>query len=248
MIAAANQPYFLPYISYWQLIHAADLFLVGDDYAYIKRGWINRNRILVNGAPEYFGIEVQKASSFRLCTELHRADIDRRKKMNKIYEAYHNAPCYEAGRDLIDRILSCEETVLSEFLLFSIREICAYLGITTPIMKTSEIEGNSLLRRENRIFDFCEKLGADIYANPIGGMERYSFEDFRQHGISLRFIQTDDIAYRQYGGTFVDRLSILDVIMFNTREEIQNMLDRYVWVTETGILPAESGLGGRHER
>ncbi|MCR5575482.1 MAG: WbqC family protein [Oscillospiraceae bacterium] len=248
MIAAANQPYFLPYIAYWQLIHASDLFLIGDDYAYIKRGWINRNRILFNGAPEYFGVEVQKASSFRLCSELRRAEIDKRKKMNKIYEAYHNAPYYEAGRELIDGILSCEEEVLSEYLLFSIREICAYLGITTPIMKTSEIEGNSLLKREQRIFDFCEKLGADVYANPIGGMALYSFEDFRRHGISLRFIRTGEIAYRQYGGAFVDKLSILDVIMFNSPEEIRTMLDQYVWVTEDGILQKEEAFGGCHER
>ena len=71
MTIAANQPYFLPYISYWQLINAADIFFIGDNYAYIKRGWINRNRILFRGAPELFGIEVVRASSFSLISELN---------------------------------------------------------------------------------------------------------------------------------------------------------------------------------
>ena len=131
MIIAANQPYFLPYISYWQLINAADVFYVGDNDAYIKRGWINRNRILFRGAPELFGIEVVRASSFSLISELNIAKIDKRKKMNKLYEAYHKAPYYDIGIQLVEEILDCQEENLSEFLIASIKTICRYLEINS---------------------------------------------------------------------------------------------------------------------
>ena len=231
MIIAANQPYFLPYISYWQLINAADVFYIGDNYNYIKRGWINRNRILYRNAPEFFGISVSKASSFKLINELHIAETDKYHKMNMLYEAYHKAPYYEIGIQLVEEILDNENDLLSEFLISSIKTICRYLDINTPLHKTSELECNDAFKREGRIYDMCHRLGADMYINPIGGKALYDVEEFAKQGISLRFISTGDIAYRQFGDTFVDKLSILDVIMFNSKDEIKQMLGQYELVT-----------------
>lgn len=231
MIIAANQPYFLPYLSYWQMINASDIFFAGDNYAYIKRGWINRNRILYRDAPEFFGISVSKASSFSLISELHVANTDKRRKMNKLYEAYHKAPYYEIGIQLMEEILDCKEVVLSEFLIASIKTICRYLEIDTPIRRTSELEGNDAFKREERIYDMCHRLGADTYLNPIGGKELYDAEAFARQGIKLRFINTDEITYRQFGDTFVEKLSILDVIMFNSKDEIREMLGRYMMIS-----------------
>lgn len=231
MIIAANQPYFLPYISYWQLINAADVFFIGDNYAYIKRGWINRNRILFRGAPELFGIEVARASSFSLISELNIAKIDKRKKMNKLYEAYHKAPYYDIGVHLVEEIFDCQEENLSEFLISSIKTICAYLEIKTPIRRTSELEGNDSFKREGRIYDMCHRLGADVYINPIGGKELYDADEFARQNIALRFINTEDIVYRQFGEPFVEKLSILDVIMFNSKDEIREMLGKYTLIT-----------------
>ena len=230
MIIAANQPYFLPYISYWQLINAADVFYIGDNYAYIKRGWINRNRILFRGAPELFVIEVAHASSFRMINELNVAKIDKRKKMNKLNEAYHKAPYYEIGAQLMEKILDCPEEKLVEFLISSIKTICGYLEIKTPIRKMSELEGNDSFKREERIYDMCHRLGADVYINPIGGKELYDGVEFEKQGIKLRFINTDEIVYKQFGDSFVEKLSIIDVIMFNSRDEIRDMLDKYTLI------------------
>ncbi|MBR1508906.1 MAG: WbqC family protein [Eubacterium sp.] len=230
MIIAANQPYFLPYISYWQLINAADVFFIGDNYAYIRRGWINRNRILFRGAPELFGIEVLHASSFSLISELNIAKINKRKKMNKLYEAYHKAPYYETGARLMEKILDSPEENLSEFLISSIKTICDYLEIKTPIRKMSELVGNDSFKREERIYDMCHRLGADTYVNPIGGKELYDGGEFEKQGIKLRFINTDEIVYKQFGDSFVEKLSIIDVIMFNSREEIRDMLDKYTLI------------------
>ena len=232
MILAANQPYFLPYIGYWQLIRAADLFLIGDDYQYRARSWISRNRILLHGKPAWFGLEIENAGSFRLCSELHRLQINRKKKINQLYDAYHRAPYYEEGLRLMEEILNCGETVLSEYLLHTIRIICSYLDIDTPIGRTSELPGNSVYRREERIYDMCHRLGADTYINPIGGTQLYSFSEFRKQGITLKFLRADQIVYRQYDNDFAANLSILDLIMFNSREEVIRMLDRFTLITE----------------
>lgn len=231
MIIAANQPYFLPYVAYWQLINAADMFFVGDNYAYIKRGWINRNRILFQGAPEYFGIEVLKASSFSLINELNIANINKYKKMNKLYEAYHKAPHYEIGAQLVEEILDSREKNLSEFLISSIKTICGYLEINTPIHRMSELEGNDRYKREERIYDMCHRLGANTYINPIGGRELYDVGEFEKRGIKLQFINTGDITYKQFGVHFVEKLSILDVIMFNSKNEIQEMLGNFTLIS-----------------
>jgi len=227
MIVGANQPYFLPYISYWQLIKASDIFFIGDNYAYIKRGWINRNRILFQGEPEFFGIEVAKASSFSLISDLNLAPINKTKKMNKLYEAYHKAPYYEAGAKLVEEILDAQEENLAEFLISSIKTICGFLEISTPIRRTSELDGNDGFKREERIYDMCHRLGADTYVNPIGGKQLYDVAEFEKQGIKLRFINTGDVKYKQFGDGFVEKLSILDAIMFNSKDELQAMLEKF---------------------
>lgn len=233
MILAAHQPYFFPYIGYWQLIASSDLFLVADDYAFIKGGWIKRNRILVNGAPRYFGIGVRE-DSFKRCNEMTVRSIDRRRIRNLLYEAYHRAPRYREGMDLVEEALACEERVLSEFLIRSIRVVCRYLDIATPIGRTSDYTGNSLLRREERIYDLCRRTGAQVFINAIGGTALYDFGEFRRRGIELRFLRPRQIAYRQFGDGFTANLSILDAVMFNPRDALIRMLGEYDWVTEGG--------------
>ena len=58
------QPYFLPYIGYFQLIEAADVFVVYDNIKYTKKGWINRNRMLRNGSDMVFSLPLKKDSDF----------------------------------------------------------------------------------------------------------------------------------------------------------------------------------------
>jgi hypothetical protein len=131
----------------------------------------------------------------------------------------------------MEEIRDCDETVLSEFLLHSIRTVCRYLQISTPIARTSDLDGNRAYRREERIYDMCRRLGADTYINPIGGMGIYDFAKFRQQGITLQFLRADEIVYKQFENPFIPNLSILDLIMFNSREEVISMLDRYKLVT-----------------
>lgn len=227
MTVSAHQPYFLPYLGYWQLIHVADRFLLGDDYAYMRDGWVNRNRILVGGKPNYFRVELSKGSVNRLICETTLLPPDVPRKLKTLEMAYHKAPCFAAGYALAERILSCPERNLARFLEHGVREVCAYLGITTPIGRTSDLPGNSSLRLEERIYDFCHRLGADTYLNAPGGQALYHFDEFAKQGIRLRFLQSSLPPYPQGGTPFVPGLSILDAIMFNPREAVHEMLDAY---------------------
>ena len=232
MILAGNQPYFLPYLGYWQLIAAADLFLLGDDYCYIRRGWVNRNRILVDGAPRYFRVEVRKNPVSRLiCDKVRVMDpkLDRN-RLRTLEMTYHRAPCFDAGYALAERIFACPDPGLLPFLEYSIREVCQYLEITTPVGRMSELEGNAAFRREERIYDACRRLGADTYINAVGGQTIYRFPEFARRGIRLRFLRSGLPPYPQFGRPFVPSLSILDAIMFNPPERLQEMLRDYTWI------------------
>ena len=225
MIIAGNQPYFLPYIGFWQLVNAADLFLIGDNYNFIKRGWIQRNRILINGEPFFFGLEVKHITSFKKINETEFVDFDVAQKLNTVYRAYRKAPQFDAGYNLVKAILNNPERNVAEFLFQSIKDVCRFLGINTKFIRSSEIPGNDNYKREYRIYDFCQRLGGDTYINAVGGQDLYHFDDFEKHGVTLKFIRPNIRPYKQFHNEFVPGLSILDVIMFNSLDAIKNMLE-----------------------
>ena len=220
MILSANQPYFLPYFPWWQLIAQADLFLIGDDYAFKRHGWISRNRILINGQVVYFRIPIRDMSCNRNIAETERKSADAGSNLRTLAMTYHKAPFFADGYTLAERIFSCKELNLSRFLTHSIHEVCDYLDITTPLGLTSSLEGNAGFRREERIYDFCRRNGADIYVNAIGGRELYDKAEFAAHGIELRFLQTE----------VSENLSIIDTVMHHSRDELHEMLGRFRYV------------------
>ncbi len=227
MIISGNQPYFLPYIGYWQLIHNADVFLVGDDYNFIRKGWVSRNRLLNNGADELFNIQMNKASDSKLIQEIEILNSDHTKLLRKIKYLYHNAPFFSQGNALLKEILSYPGLNLADFLINSINVVCRYLEINTPIIRTSTLIGNCNLKKENRIYDQCKRFHADTFVNAIGGIELYDPNEFKKRGLTLKFLKTKPVEYKQFNHPFVPNLSILDVIMFNSREEVIKMLGSY---------------------
>lgn len=241
MIMAGNQPYFMPYIGYWQLINMADVFIISDDYNYIERGWINRNRILENGKVKYFNIEIEQASSKKKINELYLSEnFKKEEKLKRLRGAYLKAPYFDAGFALMEKIFSCEDRNLAVFLEHSIRCICEYLDIHTKFIRSSEIPGNALLKKEYRIYDQCSYVGADTYINAIGGQKLYNYEQFNEQGIRLGFIQTGDICYKQLWYEFEPGLSIIDVLMFNSKEEIKQMLTQYTVLWEESVTTPEN--------
>lgn len=228
------QPYFLPYIGYWQLMNAVDRYVVYDDVNYINRGWINRNRILIRGNPAYFNLPMSGASQNKLIREIgvdHESRI-LEKNLKTVEMAYKKAPCFDAVFPLMQKILSGKEESLSGFLFDSIKIICDYLEIDTELLLSSGLNKNNALKGEDKILEICTVLGASEYYNAIGGRELYSYERFRERGIQLKFVKTDRIEYTQFGNEFQPNLSILDVMMFNPVPEIRKMLEKYTLITD----------------
>lgn len=215
------QPYFLPYVGYFQLIAAADVFIVYDNIKYTKKGWINRNRLLSNGHDEMFSLPLKKASD--ACTVVEREiadDFDADKLLNKFKGVYARAPYFAETLPLLERVLYCEERNLFRYIYHSIISVCGHLGITTPIRISSEIGIDHALRNRDKVIALCHAVDADSYINPIGGVELYEKDDFRAHGIELNFLRARPFEYPQFGAPHVPWLSIVDVLMFCAPEQV----------------------------
>ncbi len=223
------QPYFIPYIGYWQLINLVDKYVIYDDVNFIKGGWINRNRILVNGDIKYFNIPMSGASPYKKINEINVNNDNRLvgKNIRVIEGAYKKAPFYEEVFPMVEQILRCGKNNISEYIEYSFHIIAGYLGITTEFIISSSLDKNCSLKGQDKVLDICQLLGATEYYNAIGGQELYSFDVFKKNGIILKFLETDEIKYKQFSSVFYSNLSIIDVMMFNPRETVQGMLDNY---------------------
>lgn len=220
------QPYFLPYIGYWQLMNAVDEYVILDEVNYIKGGWINRNRILVDNQPHMLTLPVHKASSFKRINETHLEGIPE-KLARTIEFAYHKAPYYKETKHLLDQVLSCPETNLAKFLANSIKLIASRLNIRAKIQLSSELDHDFSCKGQDRVLDICRRKGASVYLNAIGGQALYSRDAFADQGIQLGFVQSTLCPYPQFGGPFVPGLSILDCLMFNNLDDMAKLLSSF---------------------
>jgi len=229
MVCAIMQPYFLPYLGYFQLINAVDKFVVLDDVNYIKRGWINRNRILINGKDHLFTVPLKNASQNILIKNLKLA-IDVKwinAYLKTIEHAYKKAPFFNESFIIIQTIINARIDTIKNMTLKSLLLINEYLGINTKLVNTSSIYNNQELKGQERILDICRKENASVYINPIGGKKLYNKDVFQNNDIELKFLKPLEIKYDQFSHQFIPHLSIIDVLMFNNPEYIIKMLDSY---------------------
>ena len=220
------QPYFFPYLGYWQLLSVADTFVIYDDVNFIKQGYINRNSILVGNEAQKITLEVIGASSNRLINEVQVGN-NTKKLLKGIDQAYKKAPEYEKVFPLIQSVLENQEKNLAKFLGNLIQKISTYLDIDVKILYSSEIEKNSNLKAQDKVLDICQRLGASHYVNAIGGQELYSKEAFKANNIEFNFLQAELTAYKQFKNEFVPYLSIIDILMFNSKKDVLSMLNKY---------------------
>ena len=229
MTLGIMQPYFMPYIGYWQLMAAVDKYVVYDDVNYIKGGWVSRNNILMNGQAHMFTITLNGASPNKHFNEIEvRDDFVKFRKM--LQSCYTKAPYYQEVMPVLEQVFSYENRNLGAFLYHSYQVILDYLDINTELLLSSEIEKDNTLRAGEKVKHICHVLGADTYYNAIGGQELYDAADFAQQGIALKFLRTNNITYPQYKNDFVPNLSIIDVLMFNGKEGTQKLFKEYTLV------------------
>ena len=223
---AIMQPYFFPYIGYFQLIKAVDRFVVYDDVNFIKQGWIARNKILLNGNEHMLSLQLAGASSFKLINEIGVGD-NAQKLLKTIYQAYCKAPYFKSCFPLIEGILRNEKTNLAGFLFALIESVCHYLGIQTELILSSAISKDNELKGQGKVLHICETLKAATYVNSSGGRQLYSKEAFAERGLNLLFLDPLPVTYKQFSHEYVSGLSIIDVMMFNAADTIAEYLGRY---------------------
>jgi hypothetical protein len=222
MKLAIMQPYFLPYIGYYQLVSAVDAFIVYDNIKYTKKGWINRNRILLNGKDVHLTIPLKRGSD--ALEIFHRelaADFDRMKLIRKLIGLYKFASHFNSNFPLIKKIVEYEDNNLFNYLFNSLEESCKILHIKTPIIKSSTVKIDHGLMSQEKVIAICNALGADTYINLIGGVNLYDKAKFASHGINLQFLKANRFEYEQFGLPFVPWLSILDMLMFNCLNSVK---------------------------
>jgi hypothetical protein len=229
MKLAIMQPYFFPYIGYWQLLHAVDRFIIYDDVNYIKGGWVNRNRILINDKPAYMTVPLHQASPFkRICdTNLQASPVWRDKIMKMIEMTYRRAPFFQDIFPVVEKLIRFESDNLSDYLVNQLQTLAVLFGITAQFVLTSRCYENNNLAGQNRVLDICKKEGAATYINPRGGTDLYDRVVFEERGVELKFIMPFSIAYEQFGATHVPWLSIIDIMMFNSKNQLSVLLNRY---------------------
>jgi len=222
------QPYFLPYIGYFQLINAVDKYVIYDNIEYTKKGWINRNRILMNGRDFLISLPLKKDSDYKMiCERELSSDYHPKKMLDQIKSSYAKAPYFKEVYLLLESIFYAGETNLFKYIFHSVKAINNYTGINTEMVISSTVNIDHQLKSEDKVLAICKALSADTYYNAIGGKELYSKERFSSSGIELKFISSNDVQYQQFNHDFVPWLSIIDVLMFNAKEEVSVMLKNY---------------------
>lgn len=232
MRAAIMQPYFLPYIGYFQLIGRVDRFVIYDDIQFTKKGWIHRNRFLRNGEPVLFTLPLRKASDYLNVRDRKISEgYDARQMIAQIANAYRKAPQFAQVMPMIEEIFGHADTNLFGFVKHSLDRVCAYLDLKTPIIVSSSLGDTTSLKGQDRVLAICKALEVTEYVNPIGGLNLYQALAFRTNGIALQFMRRTEVSYAQFSHPFVPDLSILDTMMFNAVADARALItSRYEMV------------------
>jgi len=229
MKIAIMQPYFFPYIGYFQLIAAVDKFIIYDDVSFINRGWINRNNILINGKAGLISVPLNGASQNKRIKDIIPVSEQKWKHslLKTIEQNYKKASQFDVVYPMLQQVINANTGSISEFNYTGIKCVCDYLGISTTLIPSSEIYANNELKGQFRIMDICKKENAQHYINPSGGVELYDREIFTRVGISLSFLKSELPPYKQFTDYFTPALSIIDVMMFCDSDDIKFQLTRF---------------------
>lgn len=233
MNVAVMQPYFFPYMGYFNLMHACDVFISLDNVQYIDRGFINRNRVLVNGKPCTFTVPLKKASRKFLINEREvSSEFNKfcQKFISMLKHAYAGAVYLGPTLELVRAVIGSGESNVARLAILSVEAVCEYLGLSRKIVSASEIQSlqeQSSIKGEERIISLAQSVGGKCYINSIGGKDLYSKQNFHSADLKLRFVQPGLPQYDQRRPVFVAGLSIIDVLMHVARNQIVELLMEY---------------------
>lgn len=227
---AIMQPYIFPYIGYFHLIESTKKIIFYDDVHFIKQGWINRNRILINNSAYTFSIPLKKLSQNKLINEveIEASQSNTLKFLRQIELAYKNAPYFEPVYKMIESVVQQEYKNISEMAVNSIEQVYKYLGLNFNWELSSQCCSDSKgMIKEDRLIKITKKNKFNKYVNALGGMELYDKDYFLENGVRLSFVRSKPIIYKQFKEPFISNLSIIDVLMFNNKSLVREFLSKY---------------------
>ena len=225
------QPYFFPYLGYFDLIHYTDKWIVFDDVQYIRHGWINRNRILHPlHSWSYIIVPVRHTREMPIREVTIADDGKWRKRILGQLQTYKKkAPQYRQVMALMEECLACDENLISHFNLFTLEKVCAYLGIhfDYAVFSQMNLELEGIQEPGDWALRITQALGATEYANPPGGAALFDQDRFAASNIKLTIRNLPPLIYDCPDYTFIPHLSIIDVLMWNPVETIKDYLDQH---------------------
>lgn len=232
MILGIMQPYFFPYIGYISLIKHVDKFILLDDVQFIRHGWIERNRILkpMDGW-QYFRVPLKYHSRETKIKEI-LIDNEQNWKKKIIAQLQHykkSSPFFPEVIGLLDELFDQNYFDITGLNEAALNKVCKYLNIETPINTFSKLslQIEPVNSPDDWALNICKALNADEYWNPPGGKDLFNKSKYDANQIRLYFQQTRLQEYDQKRVKFEPGLSILDVMMFNSPDVINQMLDDY---------------------
>lgn len=209
-----EQPNYLPWIGYFDLIRQADVWIWYDDVQYTKRDWRNRNRIAAAGAPEWLTIPVKTKGRFaqRICdVELDPTQPWMRRHLESIRRCYARAPFFQPMFSIIEEGFAAGGVLLADLTIRLNQSICAALGLTPTFLRSSELP-HERSDREERLRELCRVVGGNVYLSGPAARGYISPHAFAAAGIELRYIVYDYPPYARGSQPFLPNLSIIDAL------------------------------------
>lgn len=204
MRIAIQQPYFFPYPGYFKLIAQVDVVVLLTDVQYIRRGWVNRNRIPMRGKPRewnYIRIPVSHAPISEKINAIKVAKEQDWKTslFNKLRSRYGEKGLEIAKDWGLDDLQSCEAELLLPYLKCTLKATMNKLDLSAKVLDSASLEltsgigsGNIENTATSKIIRICKSLDCSEYWNLSGGSKLYNENDFEEHNISLNFVKQTD--------------------------------------------------------
>lgn len=233
------QPYFVPYLGYFGLIKHTDHWVVFDTPQFIRHGWIERNRTLKPGGGwQYVMVPLEKADRFTPIKDMkiRVAEDWGQKILAQLAHYRKRATYFDAVTELLAAEFKTTDDSIARLDVRLLKRVCEYLGL--PFQYTMFSESGLAIGPVNApdewALEIAKALHASAYYNPPGGVGFFDPEKYHKAGIDLRFLNIRLRPYRQFSEPFEPGLSIIDVMMFNSPEEIRAMLDDVEFLPASG--------------
>jgi len=234
MKIAIMQPYFLPYLGYYSLIKQVDRWIFNDEVQMIHKGWIQRNRILKQyGGWGYIMVPLHKHDHTELIKNITIRNNEnwKEKILAQIRHYKKRAPYFYKVNAFLEDAFEKEFDSITKQNAFLIEQTCNYLGLDFEyeILSEMSLEIGQIDAPDDWSLNICKALGENHYLNPIMGKQFYNREKYDHAGIKINFLNWTCTPYKQFDDKFIDGLCVLDAMMFNSPEEIRQMLDNFTY-------------------